>query len=108
MPRGHNEKYGETLTKFTADYAIPINLKGLDLGFLAYVKRIQIIPFADYARIKALPAIRHNLYSYGADVLLDAIFFRIGVPVSVGVRYARTNDSKSPDHFGFLGSISLF
>lgn len=108
MPRGHNAKYGKTFSKVTADYAIPINLRGLNLGFLAYVKRLQLIPFADYAQVKVSPEISSNLYSYGADVLVDAIFFRIGVPVSVGVRYARTNDSKSLNHFGFLGSISLF
>ena len=108
MPRGHSAKYGRTFSKVTADYAIPINFRGLDLGFLAYVKRLQLIPFADYAQVKVSPGISSNLYSYGADVLVDANFFRIGVPVSVGVRYARTNDSKSLNHFGFLGSVALF
>ena len=108
MPRGHKIKYGKTYSMVTADYAIPFNFRGLDLGFLAYIKRVQFIPFADYARVKNSPDISSTLYSYGADLLFDTIFFRIGVPVSVGVRYARTNDPKSLNHFGFLGSISLF
>jgi hypothetical protein len=49
-----------------------------------------------------------DLYSFGCDLLIDANVFRIGVPVSFGVRYARTNDPASPDHFGLLGSVPLF
>lgn len=107
MPRGHQNKYGTTYAKVTADYAIPVNFRGLNWGFPLYVRRLQIIPFADYAVLKSR-ILEKALYSYGCDLLIDANVFRIGVPVSFGVRYARTNDPDSPDHFGFLGSIPLF
>lgn len=80
-PRGISEFYDEELTKITADYAIPIYLGDVSLGWFAYLKRLQLIPFADYAM-----ATQGNSYTYGADILLDAYFFRIGAPVSVGVR----------------------
>ncbi len=107
MPRGHEDYYGTDFYKFTADYAIPVNLNGLSLGFVAYLKRMQIIPFADIAGVKR-PAVSYSrLYSYGTDILFDAIVFNIGVPVTLGMRYARTNNAKQRNHFGFLANISL-
>ena len=108
MPRGHESHYGAEYYKFSADYAIPVNLRGFNLGFLAYFKRLQIIPFAYVAGIKGVSGGYSRLYSYGADLLLDAIICHIGIPFSFGLRYARTNDPGKPNHVGFLSSISLF
>ncbi len=107
MPRGHENRYGTDYYKFTADYAVPVNLNGLNLGFLAYLKRMQIIPFADIAGIRRGNAEYSRLYSYGSDLLFDAIVFNIGVPVTLGVRYARTNAPGHENHFAFLANISL-
>ena len=108
MPRGHDEHYGTDYFKLSADYAVPVNLNGISLGFLAYLKRLQIIPFVDIAGVKRGTSGYMGLYSYGGDILVDTIVFNIGVPISLGVRYARTNDAKQPNYIGFLGNISLF
>lgn len=80
-PRGMDEFFDREITKVSADYAIPIYLGDISLSWVAYLKRLQLIPFADYAM-----ATKGNSYTYGADIMLDAYFLRIGVPVSVGVR----------------------
>ncbi len=107
MPRGYEDYFGEEYYKFSADYAIPVNFRGISLGWLAYLKRLQIIPFVDIAQVRTLDK-AVNLNSYGCDLLLDAYVFRIGTPVSFGVRYARINDNGERNHIGFLASISMF
>lgn len=90
MPRGYDtdDIYGKKYFKASLDYAIPINFKGVSLGWIAYMKRLQIIPYADFATLD-----KNNLYTYGADILLDAYFFHIGTPVSIGVRYGRNGNN---------------
>lgn len=89
MPRGYvDDLYGKSYFKATFDYAIPVYLGDVHISWLAYLKRLQIIPFADFAIMD-----KTNLYTYGADVLLDAIFFHIGTPVSIGVRYGRNGNN---------------
>ena len=107
MPRGYKELYGTEYYKFTIDYAAPVNLRGINLGFLAYIQRLQFIPFADIAGIKSNNGGYVKLPSAGIDVLMDAIICRIGYPISLGVRYARTNQYGEGNHIGFLFNISL-
>lgn len=107
MPRGYNDYYGNEYYKLSADYAIPINLRGFSLGWLAYFKRLQVIPFADFACIKGNHGTQ-NLNSYGCDLLLDAVICHIGIPVSLGVRCSKINDAGTKGYIGLLSSISLF
>lgn len=107
MPRGVKERYAPNLFKFSADYAVPVNFNGLDLGFIGYYKRLQIIPFFDWARLSD-KKVYNDYTSFGADLLVDGFVFKIGAPVSVGVRYARTNEPGSENHFALLFSASMF
>ena len=107
MPRGYNELYGTGYYNFSIDYAVPVNFKGLDLGFLAYIYRMQFIPFAEMGGIRGNDGGYIKLPSAGIDVLVDAIVCRIGYPISLGVRYARTNQYGEGNHIGFLFNISL-
>ncbi len=107
MPRGFEDQYAPNYFKVSADYAIPVNFKGADLGFLGYYKRLQIIPFADYARLKDDKG-SIALKSFGADLLVDGYLFKIGVPLSIGVRYARTNNPQERNHVALLFSASLY
>ena len=92
MPRGYsNTFYSRNYYKGTVDYAFPIYLGDIGLWQIAYVKRLQVIPFADYAigksmtvEGKTLPDAR--LYSVGADFLVDCALFKLGVECSIGVR----------------------
>lgn len=102
MPRGFTEDfYGRNYFRATADYAIPIYLGDVSLGFFAYLKQLKVIPFIDYGRVEIPHTISqfnntmvwnwHNRFSYGADVTIVGNFFRIGFPLEIGIRYARTN-----------------
>ncbi|MEG2850034.1 MAG: hypothetical protein RR880_07405, partial [Bacteroidales bacterium] len=58
----------------------------------------KIIPYADFALMD-----NHNLYTYGADILIDAYLLHIGAPVSFGVRYGRNGND-----LGFKGDKNVF
>lgn len=94
-PRGYTEDiYSKKAIKATLDYAIPIYLGDVSLGPIAYLKRVNIVPFADLGLFKR--PLRdgnkwRNRSSFGADIIFDTHLFRIGYPISIGLRYARTN-----------------
>ena len=104
-PRGFTEDiYGRNIFTATADYAIPIYLGDVSIGPLAYLQQLQLIPFFDYSRVDFLRPTgglmgfytgKHyqweDRYSFGADVMFKGHFLRIGFPMYIGVRYARTN-----------------
>lgn len=117
MPVGYDgDVPAEHLYKAGASYALPIYLNDLNLGFFAYLQRIQINPFVDFGAYK-----RHikgnsgnltgSLCSIGADFMLDGYFFRVGAPVSIGFRYAHLKyDSfydNGKNYFTLLFMISL-
>ena len=94
FPRGYSDDFiPKEIYKLGASYAIPVHLGDLDLGFFAYIKRLQLIPFADFAQYRALNNSRGNLFSFGADALVEGYFFRIGAPVKIGIRYARRDQN---------------
>ena len=105
-PRGMDEFFDREVTKISADYAIPIYLGDISLGWFAYLKRLQLIPFADYTI-----ATKGESYTYGGDILLDAYFLRIGIPVSIGVRLGINGANYDLPHdkcvAKFLFNISL-
>lgn len=117
LPRGYtNDIYGRHYFRASADYAVPLYLGDLSCGLFAYLKRLDIIPFCDLAFVQqfgygdgepaAVTERINNISSFGADMVLHAHFFRIGFPVSVGVRYARTmkeRDYISPLYPGSAG-----
>ncbi len=105
-PRGFTEDmYGRNMFRATADYAIPLYLGDISIGPIAYLQQLQIIPFVDYSRIDFLRPYGggamgfytgshyqwEDRYSFGGDIMLKGHFFRIGFPMYIGVRYARTN-----------------
>lgn len=110
LPRGYNRySFADTYVNFTADYAIPVYLGDFRIGPVLYVKRLQLIPFADYAMDFDAGKKSADYFSYGSDILLDFNILRFSFPISAGVRYARTgpNEDSSRNYFGFLFSISF-
>ena len=105
LPRGFTEDfYGRNMIMATADYAIPIYLGDVSIGPIAYLQQLQVIPFFDYSRVDFYRRTGglmgfytgshyqwESRYSFGADVMLRGHFLRIGFPMYIGVRYARTN-----------------
>ncbi len=73
------------LTRFTADYAIPVYIGDAHIGGgLFYIKRLVLTPHFDY-----MPAGGWNLYSAGCDLTFDLnSILWLGWPCSVGVTYS--------------------
>ena len=100
-PRGFTEDiYGRNVIRVTADYAVPVYLGDVSLGPIAYLQQLQMIPFIDYSKVDFFRKTGaadpghfqwEDRYSFGADVLVKGHFLRIGFPMYIGVRYARTN-----------------
>ena len=122
MPRGYKEGiYGEQYYLATFDYAFPLYLGDFSLWHLAYIKRLQVIPFADFA-VNRVPVLvsgashsrkmqNTSLYSCGTDLLVDMCPFKLGFECSVGVRYSYNgNNGNFPgagNAFQMLFSVSL-
>lgn len=122
MPRGYKESiYGEQYYLGTFEYAFPVYLGDISIWRLAYLKRLQVIPFADYAisRTRVMTSASSSatrmrntaLYSCGADMLVSLAPFILGFECSVGVRYSYNgNNGSHPgtgNAFQMLFSFSL-
>ena len=102
MPRGYTvEEPLNHYNGFSLDYALPLNTNGLSGGWLFYLKRVQVIPFTDFAFDDD-----HRFFSYGASLLLNTYLFRIGTELGFGVQYARTLEG-GPGHFRFILSTGF-
>ena len=89
-PRGYTEDiYGKDYMRATIDYAIPIYLGDISLGPIAYLKSVNVVPFADLGLYRR-NSVWRNRSSVGLDVTFRTHLFRIGYPLSIGFRYART------------------
>ena len=89
MPRGYKDNfYAEKYFMGSVDYAFPIYLGDFNLWKLAYVKRMQVIPFADYGFLG-----KERISSCGAGVLVDLAPFAFGFNCSVGVQYSYNSSS---------------
>lgn len=118
MPRGYKDDvYGEKYVMASADYAFPVYLGDTHIWRLAYFKRMQIIPFADYAVCNRVSersgkTTATDMYSYGTAVMLDFAPFSIGLELSLGVQYSYNgNNGNIPverNTFKVLVSTSLF
>jgi hypothetical protein len=103
-PRGYENMYGKNYISFSADYAFPVYLGDLEISTLLYIKRLQVIPFADWAYNQgALSGTK--MFSAGLDLLLDFNVLNIPLPLSGGLRYARCADRTN--HFQILFSLPL-
>lgn len=107
MPRGITDVVTrERYIMGSVDYAIPVYLGDISISWVAYLQRMKIIPFADYAFNSNEKNSYNRLYSVGTDLMFDIFFFRLDAPVSIGMRYARNNGEK-PNYFGLLFNISI-
>jgi hypothetical protein len=108
--------YNPGITKFSADYAIPVYIGDISIGggFL-YIKRLCLTPHVDYTR-----AGKSDLLSVGSALTFDLNgIIWIGWPVSVGATYSYSgladyNLIKSqsgldmdPHHVGFVFNVSF-
>jgi len=102
LPRGYTtDRILTNYNKLTADYAIPLYFVDGHTTFLYYMKRIQLIPFVDYAYDRQYK----NFLSGGCDLLFDFNLFRISYNISLGVRYSRTLTGEN--HWNFLTAFNF-
>ncbi len=118
IPRGISDDiYADDIASFSIDYGVPVCLGDISLGWLAYLQRLNITPFADFGmgsrRYSNTGDKRwYNYTSVGAELLLNGYFLHIAMPVSIGVRYAR-NSTDNPNfkinsnHLALLFNISF-
>ncbi|MDR1348990.1 MAG: hypothetical protein LBJ63_11310 [Prevotellaceae bacterium] len=92
FPRETNNNIAsKQLNMFSADYAFPVAYPDVNLGVLTYITRIRANLFYDFAVTKNISSTKSNIYSFGADVLFDAYWFRMPYPVTLGLRIYKTN-----------------
>ena len=106
-PRGLDDRIlaPKTLSA-SLDYAIPVWIGDPSIPDIIYIKRFQVIPFADYMQARQRDGSKNVYWSVGTDLLMDFHLFRIGVMLSAGVRYAFTCEHKH--RFEFLFSFPAF
>ena len=108
MPRGYTaDFYSTNYYAFTVDYAIPFNLRGLDLSWLAYIKQIKVIPFADFGITYSKESGYGHHNAAGCDLVFNTNLFRLGSAVDIGVRYARRLNPAG-NYFGMLFNVAIF
>lgn len=106
VPRGYDKRPLYNYQKLSVDYAIPIARIDSLRGWLCYIKRLRIIPFADMALERSPYAeVPEKMMSYGTDFLVDGHLFRIAIKLSVGFRYAHTIEGGN--YMGIIFSSSL-
>ncbi|MDD3034583.1 MAG: hypothetical protein PHT25_08290 [Bacteroidales bacterium] len=103
-PRGYDQLYGKRFYSVSADYALPLYLGDIQIGTLTYLKRLQVIPFVDYAYNVGLRE-NKSMFSAGTDLLLDFNALNIPLGLSAGLRYARTAEKKN--YFQMLFNIPI-
>lgn len=102
-PRGYTEDiYAKDYIRATLDYAIPIYLGDISLGPIAYLKSVNIVPFADLGLYRRNSTWR-NRSSAGVDVTFRTHLLRIGYPLSIGFRYARTYRPVDISSYSYVG-----
>ena len=94
LPRGYQGYMtGKHGVKLSADYAIPVWLGDFTIPGVIYCRRLQLIPFGDYA-LETPPASAagglQTYWSTGGSALLDFSVFRFNFGISAGTRFSFT------------------
>lgn len=104
LPRGYNDIISGQISKVSADYTMPLLYPDLNIGFLAYLKRIRTSIYFDYASAtenyhvsdKTMVHEKEVFISYGAELLADFSILRIPFDFSGGCRLSwLPNEEKS-------------
>ena len=112
LPRGYKvSKPTVDYAKVMMDYAIPVWLGDVSIPSVLYLKRMQLIPFADFAYDRDRDGNNRWYGSAGTDIMFHFHIFRLGAEIKAGIRYARlfTDDvpGKSKNFFGPLVGVGL-
>jgi hypothetical protein len=93
LPRGMHGIFGEILTKYSADYVLPLLYPDLEITSLLYMKRIRTAIWADHMTGTKVVIREPNAHyedkdytTVGIDLVLDINVMRIPFPISIGGR----------------------
>ena len=87
FPRGYDAVILDKIYKYTADYQLPLWYPDISISPLAYVKRIKLGAFYDYAD-GYLENSTKNYQSAGGSISFKLNFFRIKYDFDIGLQYA--------------------
>ena len=88
-PRGYStSRSSEKYLGCSLDYAIPVWLGDATIGNALYLKRLVMIPFADWAFNKNHEG-TERLFSVGTDLTFEFHALKIGSPIKAGIRMVR-------------------
>jgi len=96
FPRGFEPTILDKIYKYSADYQLPLWYPDFSVGPLAYLKRIKLGAFYDYAD-GYLADTHQNYQSVGGSISFKINFFRIKYDFEIGVQYAYKLDGSDPD-----------
>ncbi len=83
-PRGYYNQFDDELYSVAFTYKFPVLYPDYDLSFLAYIKRVKLALFYDYAQGKLNSKI--NYYkSTGIELTSDLHIFRFLIPLEFGI-----------------------
>ncbi len=106
FPRGYLENYSESFRSISFDYLMPIAYPDFAFGSIAYLKRISLNAFYDYAEnidpSKAGKPI-DIMKSFGFEIYTDFKFFRTRYPIRLKLQQGWAGDNFLP-----FNSFSLF
>lgn len=106
LPRGYSSEISSKMSVLRTTYTLPVCYPDLCMGNVLYIKRIKANLFYDYAQIKQTNHATRTIQSAGCDLTADFHIYRIAVPFSAGVRYARCTTTNS-NFFGLLFSMNF-
>ena len=90
LPRGYSVlSSGPQYIKGSADYAIPVPLGDIAIPGFLYFKRLQLIPFGDYA-FDFLPGGPQTYWSAGLSAMIDFHLIRMAPNLTAGARWSYT------------------
>ncbi|MFO7657845.1 MAG: hypothetical protein R6W78_12325 [Bacteroidales bacterium] len=100
--RGYENIFTNKITKFSADYTLPLVYPDLGLGSVLYIKRIRVNIFTDIGQGKSVrKSVNYtkDYLSFGADLLFDTNFFRFLPEIDLGIRTAYAKDAGTTVRF---------
>ena len=106
FPRGEQAIQSDKLYVLNNDYYAPLGYPDLGIGWLAYIKRIGISAFYDYAHVSNNNT-GVDLWSGGGSIWGDFYFLRYELPVRLEYRVGYADYSKQ-SFSEITFSISMF
>ncbi|OFX68675.1 MAG: hypothetical protein A2X12_05625 [Bacteroidetes bacterium GWE2_29_8] len=84
IPKGVADFFDENMATYSIMYATPLLYPDISIGSIAYIKRIILNPY--FENINYGKGLKHNIYSYGANLTTETHLFRTIFPFEIGVR----------------------